>query len=54
LTDHSSPVRVKIDPNGYPGSVCVQADSRLWGIDGNVRREWFPIFAVGTSISPKI
>lgn len=35
----------RIDPNGYPGSVRVHADSRLWGIDGNVRREWFHIFA---------
>ena len=27
----------RIAPNGYPGSVLVHADSRLWGIDGNVR-----------------
>ncbi len=35
----------KIDPNGYPGSVRVDADTRFWGIDGNARTPWYTIFA---------
>ncbi len=35
----------KIDPNGYPGSVRVDADTRLWGLDGNVRLPWYRFLA---------
>ena len=32
-------------PGGYPGSVRVDADTRLYGIDGNVRLPWYRVFS---------
>lgn len=35
----------KLDPNGYAGSIRVQADSELYGIDGHARTPWYHVFA---------
>ncbi len=40
----------KLPPNGYAGSIRVEADSQLWGIDGNVRRPWYHLVADRTDL----
>ncbi|AMV24491.1 hypothetical protein VT84_08845 [Gemmata sp. SH-PL17] len=37
-------------PNQYSGGVSAVAQSRLWGVDGNVRRAWYSLLSDSTDI----